>query len=103
VKKVGDLFADLGFREDGSDGVKRAFIENLVKAAGGDALRRAALRPKLDDRLAGTRTSKPIAKTPPRAPARASRGEQLSFDFHSDFEPDEPESPLPLTPKRTAG
>lgn len=34
MKKVGDLFAELGFRPDASDGAKKAFIENLVRAAG---------------------------------------------------------------------
>lgn len=34
MKKVGDLMAELGFRKEGSDSVKRAFIENLVRAAG---------------------------------------------------------------------
>lgn len=34
MKKVGDLMAELGFRKEGSDSIKRAFIENLVRAAG---------------------------------------------------------------------
>lgn len=100
MKKVGDLFAELGFREDGSDSVKRAFIENLVKAAGGEASRRANT---FED------TFKPAVKTspgsvPPRSSklaknAAVARDGQLSFDFS-----DEPETPLfPLTPKRSAG
>ena len=42
MKKVGDLMAELGFKPEGSEGVKRAFIENLVRAAGGPE----KLRPK---------------------------------------------------------
>lgn len=29
MKKMGDLIKELGFREEGSDSVKRAFVENL--------------------------------------------------------------------------
>ncbi len=57
MKKVGDLMAELGFKPEGSDGVKRAFIENLVRAAGGAE----KLRPK-----------KPSEPT------------QLSFDLDTD-------------------
>ncbi len=35
VKKVGDIFQELGFNADASDDVKIAFIKNLVKAAYG--------------------------------------------------------------------
>lgn len=35
MKKVGDLMADLGFREDAPLSVKEAFIKHLVKAAEG--------------------------------------------------------------------
>jgi hypothetical protein len=75
VKKVGDLFEELGFRKDGSDGVKRAFIENLVKAAAQTPL-----------------------KTPLNTPIKE---EQLSFDFES-LESGGPETPFP-TRKRSAG
>ncbi len=37
MKKVGDLMAELGFRPEGSESVKRAFIENLVRAAAAPA------------------------------------------------------------------
>ena len=33
MERIGDLMSQLGFREDGSDDVKKAFIRNLVKAA----------------------------------------------------------------------
>ena len=99
MKKVGDLFADLGFREEGSDSVKRAFIENLVKAAGGEASRKA--------QTLAHRSSKPVPKTSPKtshgAPTATARGEQLSFDFNSDGRFDEPETPFPLTSTRSAG
>ena len=35
MKKVGDLFQELGFNASASDDVKIAFIKNLVKAAYG--------------------------------------------------------------------
>jgi hypothetical protein len=83
VKKVGDLFAELGFREDGSDSVKRAFIENLVKAAAG-----------------APRSATPFKPAYVQAKAHAPvREEQLSFDFSEA----EPETPFPLGVKRSAG
>ncbi len=54
VKKVGDLFEELGFRKEGSDSVKRAFVENLVRAA---------------------------TQTPPAHAPSKRQEEQLSFDF----------------------
>lgn len=89
MKKVGDLMAELGFRPDGSESVKRAFIENLVRAAGGE-LRRP--------------TSAPIAQakpTPAKTQKTRAREEQLSFDF--DNEADDPGVPFPLDQKRPAG
>ena len=35
MKKVGDLFEELGFSANGSDDVKIAFIKNLVRSAYG--------------------------------------------------------------------
>jgi hypothetical protein len=76
VKKVGDLFEELGFRKDGSDGVKRAFVENLVRAAG------------------QTLPAQPAA----RAPVKEI---QLSFNFEA-LEERGPETPFP-NGKRNAG
>ena len=76
MKKVGDLMAELGFREDGSDSVKRAFVENLMKAAYGP-------QPvvKTTSVSAPSRSEpKPVAKP---LSAKASREHQLSFDFDS--------------------
>lgn len=79
MKKVGDLFADLGFRPDASDSVKRAFVENLVRAAGvservdsraKQIARDAELKPK-----PRTAASAAISATTP-APSQ-----QLSFNF----------------------
>ena len=61
MKKVGDLMAELGFRAEGSDSVKRAFIENLVRAAGGEKVRPIPTRTPL--------------------PKSAQKEEQLSFNF----------------------
>ena len=33
MERIGDLMSQLGFREDGSDDVKKAFIKNLIRAA----------------------------------------------------------------------
>lgn len=33
MKRVGELFEELGFRPDAPDSVKRAFIKHLVRAA----------------------------------------------------------------------
>ena len=35
MKKVGDLMAELGFREDAPDSVKEAFIKHLIRASEG--------------------------------------------------------------------
>lgn len=91
MKKVGDLFEELGFRKDGSDGVKRAFIENLVKAAAQTPL------PRADQPQAAFAPQAPL-KAPLNAPVKE---EQLSFDFES-LEGGGPETPFP-TRKRNAG
>ncbi|MES2856912.1 MAG: hypothetical protein V4692_13675 [Bdellovibrionota bacterium] len=66
MKSVGELMAELGFREDGSDDVKKAFIMNLIRsAAQADALR-----------------GKPIAETPfSEKKAKPPEPEQLSFNL----------------------
>jgi hypothetical protein len=33
VRRIGDLFKDLGFNKDASDDVKKAFVRHLVKQA----------------------------------------------------------------------
>lgn len=33
MKKIGELMEELGFDENGSDAVKKAFIKNLIKTA----------------------------------------------------------------------
>ena len=76
MKKVGDLFEELGFRKDASDGVKRAFVENLVRAAG------------------QTLPAQPAAKAQVKET-------QLSFNFDA-LEGREPKTPIP-TKKRSAG
>ena len=94
MKKVGDLFEELGFRKDASEGVKRAFVENLVKAAAQTAM------PKADQTMAAV-------VTPPRSKPNAKPGTktevQLSFDFASLEDPSGPETPFPTTAKRNAG
>lgn len=94
MKKVGDLFAELGFRPEGSDSVKRAFVENLVKAASQNAS--AVARPPSAASVVPTPT-KPAARTK----KAASPETQLSFDFSS--ETNDPETPFPLGTKRSAG
>ncbi len=70
MKKVGDLFQELGFNEKGSDEVKIAFIKNLVRAAYGVE-------------LAGPKqNSHPV--NPPRTILKSEspkKLEQLSFDM----------------------
>jgi hypothetical protein len=65
MKKVGDLFQELGFNEKASDDVKIAFIQNLVRAAYGVNI--------------------PSPKSPEKKPkaARLSNDEQLSFIFET--------------------
>lgn len=33
MRKIGDIFQDLGFNKDASDDVKKAFVKHLVRAA----------------------------------------------------------------------
>lgn len=39
MKKIGDLFSELGFNPEAEDSVKIAFVKNLVKAAYGVDMR----------------------------------------------------------------
>ena len=94
MKKVGDLMAELGFREEGSDGVKRAFIENLVRSAGGNIARDAS-RPAASTRETSTSALR-------ATPSGSKREVQLSFDF-ADASATEPETPFPLSHKRPTG
>ncbi len=74
MKKVGDLFQELGFNQNGSDEVKIAFIKNLVKAAYGVELN----GPK----------QKPLAAAPAtklKALDLNKKLEQLSFDFEDSL------------------
>jgi hypothetical protein len=96
VKKVGDLFAELGFRPDASDGVKRAFIENLVRAAGAseriDARAREAAKANADEQksLPTPRTATAVDSALANRKGRKSQSaspEQLSFAFDSEDEP----------------
>ena len=81
MKKVGDLFAELGFRPDASDGVKRAFIENLVRAAGSTVkLDARAEDIKSEARSPVSRPEKPRLKSPKTDP------QQLSFELSFDLD-----------------
>lgn len=71
MKKVGDLFQELGFNDKGSDAVKIAFIKNLVRAAYGVEL----AGPKL---TTPEKTTTPILKS-----ENPKKLEQLSFDIDS--------------------
>ena len=78
MKKVGDLFADLGFRPEASDSVKRAFVENLVRAAG--------VSERIDSRAKEVATnaqvaSKPVKKASPASASSKASSQQLSFNF----------------------
>ncbi len=72
MKKVGDLFQELGFNEKGSDEVKIAFIKNLVKAAYGVDL----AGPKQS--LQGPEKPLNLANTEP-----LKKREQLSFNMEA--------------------
>lgn len=77
MKKVGDLFQELGFNANASDDVKIAFIKNLVRAAYGvDIPGPKSVLPK--DNLAQAAVS--IQKT-----AAPKKLEQLSFNFDVDL------------------
>ncbi len=103
MKKVGDLFEELGFRKEGSDSVKRAFIENLVKAANESAIERGQTPAQVATPVNVPRTT---AKASTQAPVKTAKlpvnEQQLSFNFD---EANGPETPFPLSTltKRTAG
>lgn len=75
MRSVNDLMKELGFREDGSNETKKAFIKNLLRAAYGE----------------GSLPSQSLAVTPAPLPAsptpkvvHSENGEQqMSFDFES--------------------
>jgi hypothetical protein len=83
MRKVGDLMKELGFREDGSDEVKKAFIKNLLRAAYGVEIQSS-------EKCQAPQTPKP---------ARA--GEQLSFLF--DAEGEDGGSNVGKGPRRKSG
>ncbi len=53
MKKMGDIMKELGFRPEGSDEVKKAFIKNLIQQAQVTEISRLAAKkqsePKDDD------------------------------------------------------
>lgn len=65
MRKVRDLMGELGFREDGSDEVKKAFIKNLIRSAYGVEV---------------SSSKNPTLKSKDTA---AQPGEQLSFQLDS--------------------
>jgi len=80
MKRVGDLFKDLGFNESGSDDVKIAFIKNLIRSAYGVEIQ-------------GPSASQQKSHTTVLAKLQATNlnfdepktFEQLSFDFGPQF------------------
>jgi hypothetical protein len=91
MRKLGDLMKDLGFREEGSDEVKEAFIKNLIRAAYGTDVSRVdrASRPpkgkaKIEARSAAHANShRRNAKraSTKSSPGTGKVGEQLTFDL----------------------
>ena len=85
MERIGDLMSQLGFREDGSDDVKKAFIRNLVRAAAMSG------RPPAVESMHETvpqRVQAPIHKPSPQMQAQAHEAaqiteEQLSFHFEA--------------------
>lgn len=73
MKKIGELMKELGFRPEGSDEVKRAFIENLL----------AGLAPEARAQ---------VLKTQPRLAKTAKPPEQMSL---FETEPLKPQSSKP--------
>lgn len=80
MKKIGDLMADLGFREDAPDSVKKAFIESLTQSLAIDPAAQAIAAGSLKQ------TEKPTEKsTSKNLKALVESARQLSF-----FETNEP-------------
>lgn len=69
MKKVGEIMAEMGFRQEASDSVKEAFIKHLIKNATGVDVQ--------------TPTEKRIEQ---REIIKEELGVQLSFDFYSTAE-----------------
>lgn len=89
MKKVGDLFAELGFKADASDSVKRAFVENLVRSANESSRMSGAKAfvsnaPKNPETQAQKVAQASPAKETKRSQASKSSPDQLSFDFGAD-------------------
>lgn len=75
MKKLGDLMKELGFREDGSESVKKAFVENLRRVLE----QQEAGRPPVRAREAVAVSAKcPVVKTAFQD-AAANPPEQLSL------------------------
>jgi hypothetical protein len=73
MRRVGDIMKELGFKEEGPESTKRAFIENLVKAAERNSPKPAPSPARIKE-----------AECPTAAEDRGDTGkkeEQLTFDF----------------------
>ncbi len=69
MKKMGEIMAEMGFRQEASDSVKEAFIKHLIKNATGVDVQ--------------TPTEKRVEQ---REKIKEELGVQLSFDFSSTAE-----------------
>ncbi len=69
MKKIGEIMAEMGFRQEASDSVKEAFIKHLIKNTTGVDVQ--------------TPTEKRVEQ---REKIKEELGVQLSFDFSSTAE-----------------
>lgn len=73
MRRAGDILADLGFKENASEGAQRAFLKNLVRAAYGAEVTALPVR-------------QPEPSSVPQKEKKLVNGEavQLSFVFESN-------------------
>lgn len=79
MKKLSELFEELGFQKEGSNAVKEAFVKHLIRASTGQVVR----TPTEAANEATENIKNRIEKAPQKVPFQ-----QLSFDFEQPEKPD---------------
>lgn len=83
MRKVGDIMKELGFREDGSDSVKKAFIRNLIKSCGKQELIAQEIVQTVIEKPRVVQCDRPenLHQRGLNKSNESQKGHQLSFDF----------------------
>lgn len=79
MKKVSELFEEIGFSKEGSNATKEAFIKHLIRVSTGQVVQTPT-----EAASKGVEKPKNLVEKPPKT----TPFQQLSFDFPQDEKPD---------------